>query len=161
MGLNPFEALAAQQLTATAKRQHAAAEKRAAKSVVMSEAEAPMKGTPAEEARDVRNAQMANYRRHKARERDELVNGPYGAKVGSLLAFLKAMTPDSSDALVTIAGAAWIKSADLNTRYLILGIIADAIMKLRIRNGLPPFDDAIFDEPKTAFQLIRYDLMGV
>lgn len=162
MSDNPFEQLAAQQLTAATKRKHQAAERRQAKSVVMSENEAPMKGTPAEQARDIRSAQMAGYRRHKARERDDLVHGDYGAEVAPLLATLKGLTIEFAPELVAaIEAATWIRGADENTKHVLLSIIADAIMRLRVRHGLTPFDDPIFDEPPDAFQLIRKIIMGV
>lgn len=159
---NHFENLAAQQQTAYSKRRQQQEDRRKAKTIVLSESDAPTKGTPAEEARDVRSAQMAGYRRHKAKEQNDLVCGPYGQQVAPLLATLKALTIDSASALVeTVTHAAWIRHTDLATRHAILSLIADAILKLRIRNGLSPFDDAIFDEPPTAFQIIRHGMMGV
>lgn len=149
-------------MNAAAKRKHQAAERRAAKSVVMSEAEAPMKGTAMEEARDERNALMAGYRRHKAKVRDDLIAGPHGRDVAALVATLKGLTPDSASALVEfVLGAEWIRQTDLDTRHAILSMIGDAIVKLRIRNGMAPFDDAIGDEPLTAFQIIRKDMIGI
>lgn len=162
--MNPFEAVAAAQLTAAAKRKHKDADRRAAKSVVQSDADAPMKGSPAEEARDVRSAQMANYRRHKADERDALCNGPYGEEATQLMAKLKKLTFDIDSACQLtkdVLAEPWLTQVDANTRQVVLSIVADHILRLRMRAGLSPFDDAIGDEPPTAFQIIRKGLMGV
>jgi hypothetical protein len=37
-------------------------------------------------------------------------------------------------------------------------MIDDAITRLREQNGLPPFDDAIFDEEPTVFQICKAKL---
>lgn len=158
---NPFEILANQQLVQAAKRRHKDAEKRAAKSVVLSDKDAPMIGNAMEKARDKRDAQVANYGRQKANELDELLHGPYEREMRGLVAFLKGMTADSADALVSIANAQWIRDADLHTKHAVLSLIADAILKLRVRNGLAPFNDAIGDEAPTAFQIVRKGMMGV
>lgn len=160
--MNPFEQLANSQLTAAAKRRHKDTERRASKSIVMSDADAPMKGMPMEEARDARSQQMAGYRRHKANERDDLCQGQYRREMTALVRLLKTLDMDSADRLTAdIMAASWLKAADLDTRHAVLSMIADAILKLRVRNGMAPFDDAISDEPPTAFQVIRKEMTGV
>lgn len=121
--------------------------------------------TPAEKAQKAlteRNAQLAGYRRHKARERDELCNGQYGEHIKAVVAFLKTMTIEDANTLVVkVARAQWLLDSDIDTRHKVLSMIDDAIIKLRIRNGLSPFDDEIGDGTLTAFQLIRLKMLGV
>ncbi len=82
-------------------------------------------------------------------------------EVGELLAYLKAMKPESAPALVDyIERSTWLLDADDDLKYACLRCISVAIMRLRVRCGLPPFDDAIFDEEPTAFQVIRTILFG-
>jgi hypothetical protein len=42
-----------------------------------------------------------------------------------------------------------------------LGWIDGAIIRVRVQTRLPPFDDALEDEPPTAFQVIRKLLVGI
>lgn len=159
---NHFENLASQQMAVSAKRRHAAAERRAAKSIAGSDADAPMVGNAMEQARDERNAQLGRYRRHKAQERDDLCHGTHGREVSALVALMKTVTIDDADKLIAaVLGAKWLREVDLNTRHSVLSMVGDLILRLRIRSGLSPFDDAIGDAPPTAFQIIRHGLMGV
>jgi hypothetical protein len=159
---NVFEQFADSQLTAAAKRRHKDIERRAAKSVVTKESEAPMKGTAREEARDERDALVARYRRAIAQERDELLHGPYGSQISTLQKYLRVMEMEGSGKLVKmVCDAPWLRGADQETKRGVLSMIADAILRVRVRNGLSPFDDSIDPEPPTAFQVIRKSMMGV
>ena len=48
--------------------------------------------------------------------------------------------------------------ADSDTRFQVLRLIDMALVQLRERHGLPPFNDALPDEPPTVFQIIREEL---
>ena len=69
---------------------------------------------------------------------------------------LRRLTIDDSAKLVDyVEQAQWLVDADRLTRYIVLSVIADKIVKLRIQNGYAPFDDSLPGELPTAFEIIR------
>jgi len=102
---------------------------------------------------------------HTAPSPQELVDkmiALHGVKLEVLMKMLKNLTMESSGDLVDyIECADWLIHADPHSRITILGYIDYAIIRLRIRHGLPPFDDALPGEEDTAFQVIRKILTGV
>ena len=91
-----------------------------------------------------------------------LANPVIGDKVSALVKFLKTLGPESAPTLVDyIDRSEWLKRAEQDVREQCLSIISNAIMKVRLQQGLPPFDDSLGDEPLTAFQRIRLMLVGV
>ena len=98
-------------------------------------------------------------KQHKA-QHDALLVGPHGAEAGRLVAFLESMTlADGADLVDIVVAGSW-PSADADARFTVLQIIDNAIVSLREREGLPPFDDAIpwLDKTPTVFELIRQEL---
>ena len=116
-----------------------------------------------EKEQDDQRDQFELYRKGNRNKLTELLKNPYvGDKVGALIKFLKTLGPESAPALVDyIERSEWLRNADDDIRQACLGYISTAIMRLRVRHGLAPFDDSIDDEPLTAFQIIRKHLMGV
>lgn len=105
--------------------------------------------------------QMAYYRIWKREMRTEMI-ALHGAKLEALMKMLKNLTMESSNDLVDyIERADWLIEADAHSRITILSYIDNAIIRLRIRHGLAPFDDALDNEDMTAFQIIRKILTGV
>lgn len=164
MNANAFEAVADAQLTAAAKAQHRAHEKRMSKLVVTSERDAPMVASPADKAMFEKNAAFNEYRKILAKDRRALFDGSLGREFKALADMLDTLTPSSATALTSyIEACDWLNGADDNARYAALRLVGAAIIKLRIRAGLAPFDDSIpfMDEAPTAFQTVRKQLIGI
>ena len=160
--LNPFEAVADTQRHAASKAAERALERRMAKLVVKSEADAPMVVSEREKEQFEQSKQLGIYRKWLKQRRADLAEGPHGRDVAGLLQFIDSMTIESAPALVKLVQAsAWLKATDERVRFEVLSIISAAIIRLRVRNGYPPFDDSLWDEPPTAFEVIRYELTGV
>jgi hypothetical protein len=81
--------------------------------------------------------------------------GPYGERLERLRRFLHTMTIDDGDRLIELVDDDHWRDADADTRFLILRMVDNAIVLLREKRGLPPFDDALEGEPPTAFQIIK------
>jgi hypothetical protein len=58
-------------------------------------------------------------------------------------------------ALIRLVERGQWRSADLEIRLEILSLIDGAITALREKQGVPPFDDALPDEPANVFLAIR------
>ena len=96
------------------------------------------------------------YRAVKQEERERLIAGPHGQELGCLIAFLEQLAPSrGADLVAYVAGLDWLKSADADLRFTALHLIAGAITSLRESQGLPPFDDPIFDERLSVFIKLR------
>lgn len=162
--LNAFEQLAERQQNAASKARDRGLERRMAKLVVKSEADAPMVASASDKQMFETSVLLKQYRRHIATRRQELIDGPHGREVGALLQLLDSLTASSAPALVAyVMKCRWLIEADRTTRLDVLSIVGTAIARLRVRSGLPPFDDSLpfSDEPPTAFQIVRKLLTGV
>jgi hypothetical protein len=154
--MNPFEALAEQQMVAATKARHRAAERRAAK-VVRSERDAPMKLSEAEQAQADQSAQFRAYRRWKRAEVEAVLEPHQEWKELSRL--LRALSiENAADLIEYVRAAGWLHGADLKTRQTALSAIANIIIRLRIANGYAPIDDSLPGEPPTVFEIIRKEL---
>ncbi len=159
--MNPFEALADQQQNGASKARDRAAERRLAKLVVKSEADAPMVAGAADKERFEKQALLKSYNKAMTARRLELLSGPHGGQVKGLFQILDSLTPISPPALMSyLAKCQWFVNADYGMRHDILSVIDMSIMRFRIREGLAPFDDGLADEPPTAFGIIRHHLTG-
>jgi len=99
--------------------------------------------------------QLSLYKAWKREIRKEL-QLKHGKQLEALIKMLKNMTLDSADELVQfIEKADWLIQADAHSRVTVLSYIDDAIIRVRIQHGLSPFDDSLWDEPPTAFEIIR------
>lgn len=161
---NAFLALADSQQNAASKARDRGVERRMAKLVVKSEADAPMVASAADKQMFENSILLKRYRASLRERRQDLENGPYGREIRALLQLLDSLTATSAPALIEyVTKANWLLDADKGTRLDVLSIISTAIARLRVRNGLAPFDDSIpfSEEPPTAFQVIRKLLTGV
>lgn len=105
--------------------------------------------------------QLRQWRRWRKEKVQALLNGPHGREISDLVAFLNRMRLSSAPTLIElIEQAAWIRSLSASDRFDLLQVISTSITRLRLRNGLPPFDDALpGHEPKACEQI--KELMGV
>jgi len=157
---NYFETMADVQMVGAAKAKARQLEKRMAKS----DAEAPMKLSPLDQKLFDAQQQLRNYHRLKRQEMVALRNGPYGQHVKELEQLLDTLAMESAPALVGyIAKCIWLRSAPPDIKHQVLGIISATIARLRVRAGLPPFDDSLpfTDEPPTAYEQIRHTISNV
>ena len=159
---DPFEQFARESGTAYLKAQRRANEKRAATravKVVQSEKDAPMKLSAMDQATAESSRQFRNYLRFKRAELREMLEGPDGKQWREMVKVLRSLTLTGAGQLTGyIRQQHWLRDADLHTRQVALSLIAGAIIKLRLENGYAPFDDSLFDEPPTVFQIIRSEL---
>jgi hypothetical protein len=97
----------------------------------------------------------AAWRQHRV---EELCSGPlYGEAARALRDFLEQMKITDGGKLIAAVKAGPWASADSDTKFEILRLVDTAIVRLRERNDLAPFDDAVpfTDRPLTVFQIIR------
>jgi hypothetical protein len=132
-------------------------EKREAR-VVQSEKQAPMVLRGAEKQIAEDNAQFRRYNRAKKAAYKTALKGPDGVIIRMLHDALKQLDIKQADLfLALINGFDW-QSFKPEIRYTAQSMIDDAIVRLREQNGLAPFDDALFDEDPTVFQICRVKL---
>ena len=156
--MNPFEVVADQQQNAYSKARDRAAEKRLAKLVVKSEADAPM---VANKEHFEKQALLRHFNKAMTQRRLDLLNGPHGREIKGLLQLLDSLTASSPPALMSyLAKCQWFVGADYSTRHDILWVIDTAIMRFRVREGLSPFDDGLPGEAPTVFRIARHHLTG-
>jgi hypothetical protein len=138
---NAFEKLAERQICAPRKARMHAAEKRAA--------------TAAEKALAEREQMLRLWQGWRAERVGQLLEGAYGKAARDLLVFLGTMKLADAAALIALIKQGPWRTADPDTRFVVLALIDAAITTLRERAGLPSIDDALPGEPPTAFQIIR------
>lgn len=144
---NPFETYAETSKPVWRQKREAASAKRA---------ETIRAKTRLEEQLEEKQALNKAYRAHKRAERERILCGPYGKDVRSLITFLRTLTFASAPALVKfVERSTWIRHAPDDVRYEVLSIVNRAIQKLREKEGLNPIEDALPEQPPTAFHVIR------
>lgn len=162
MSSNPFEQLANLQQTAASKAKDRAAERRLAKHVMQSDREAPMVASATEKEAWEKQQLLKAFNKAMTQRRLDLINGKYGAEVKGLLNILDTLTESSAPALMSyLAKCQWFLHADYASRMDVLSVIHDHIVRFRIRSGMSPFDDPMWDEPPNAFLIIRKEMTGV
>jgi hypothetical protein len=140
---DPFLALAERQIAAPVKARMRAAATRAAKRT--------MREALAE--RDDLYHLWKLWRRERV---DALLAGPYGAGARALIEFLQRMTLASSDELIDLVQRGPWREADADVRFEILAVTDAAIIALREKQKLPPYDDPLpfgDEKPNTFLQL--------
>lgn len=156
---NYFEALAQQQMVAATKAKHRAAEKRTAAKVVKSERDAPMKPSALEQDQIDKNAQLKIWRTYHREEINAVLNGPHGDDFRKLRHVVKQLSLHGLFELVDhVRSLSWLGEASLQTRQVVLAMIAKAIIQLHEIHGYPPINDSLPGEKPTAFEIIRNDL---
>lgn len=157
--MNPFQAFGTVQLTKRGR------EKREAKLVVKSDADAPMVPSPAEKAIRESSAQYAIYEKYK---RDEYKAMVMSGRFIELLAIIKTLAPGAEQRLLDAVSAIdWAQETSQN-RHAMLSAIGDAVIRVRIREGLAPLDDAIpsldggitAGEDPTVLDIVRNAITG-
>jgi hypothetical protein len=93
------------------------------------------------------------------KEIDEALEGPGGAALAELLALLGRLRPGDAERLVEFVATKRDQWPDRDLRHVVLARIDNAIIELRERSGLPPFDDPLPGEPANCFLMVR-DLLS-
>ncbi len=160
--VNAFLQIADMQQNAASKAEDRAHERRLAKLVVKSDRDAPMVASPMEKEAWAKQQLLKNFNKAMTQRRVDLINGKYGDEVKGLLKVLDTLTESSAPALMSyLAKCQWFLHADYETRMNTLSVIHDFIIRFRIRSGLSPFDDPMWDEPPNAYLIIRKEMTGV
>ncbi len=134
--MNQYLALADRQITAPVKARQRAAEKRAA-------------------GKTVGDQLRAAYRQWRLERHEALLAGQHGDATRRLIGFLGSMTLDQGAALVALIVQGPWRQAGADTRFEILALVDGAIITLRERRGMSPFDDALPGERANVFLAIR------
>jgi len=107
-----------------------------------------------EKALAERDAQFRAWQREHREQLDAALAGPHGAKLAALLGALESLTLETADALIEHVRADDWAAADGDMRFLALRLVDAAIVRLRERAGLEPFDDPL-DQSPDAFLTLR------
>ena len=128
--------------------------------VVRSEREAPKVLRGAEKALAERSKQISCAKRWINAETQAFLDGPWGNQIKQIESFLKSMGIEDAERLLDILDRLdWFRHADRNIRSYLLSSIDEAIINLRVDNGLAPIDDALPGEQLTIFQMIKEKLV--
>jgi hypothetical protein len=123
---------------------------------------APMVGTPQEREERAKQQQFSRYLKSITLRKLELLEGACAADFEKLIRFLDQMTINTAPALVeAVKNSVWLSEADQKVKEDALWLIDTTIVSLRVKAGLSPFDDPIFEAAPNAFQIIRKVLTGV
>jgi hypothetical protein len=144
--------------------QRKASERRQARleSKAQTEHRAPMVGTMQEREERAQQQQWSRYLKWQTTYKKELLDGPHGAHFARLIGFLNQMDLNAAPELVdAVKNSTWLSEADQKTKLDALRLIDRAIIKLREKEGLSPFDDPLMGEEPNAFLIIRKELTGV
>jgi hypothetical protein len=124
-----------------------------------------MKLSTLEQATADQSTQFRAYMRFKRAEVNALLRGPMARQWLELAGHLKALTIDNApEVLDWILAQDWLTEQPMHDRQVAISVIGSAIMKVRLENGLPPFDDALpsFDnspgEEPTMFAILHAHL---
>jgi hypothetical protein len=106
-----------------------------------------------EKAQQDRDRLSLAHHRWRKESIDALLSGPHGGAAQALLDFLEHMESDARGLIEHVQSGPW-RDADQDARFLVLVLVDAAIIRLRERDGLIPFDDPL-DEEKSAYLHIR------
>jgi len=147
----------AESLRKSAERRQARLESRS-----LTEHSAPMVGTLQEREERAKQQQMGRYLKSLTLRKKELLDGPHGEHFARLIKFLDQMDITTAPELIeAVRNSVWLSDTDQATKNEALWLIDSAIMRLRIKEGLSPFDDPLMGEEPNAFLIIRKLLTGV
>jgi hypothetical protein len=98
---------------------------------------------------------LKQWRRWHREQLEQALAGPHGAMMAELVDRLSKLTQQSASALLHFVRAQNWKSIDANTRFTALHEINVGIAAAREREGMAQFDDALWGERSTLFQVAR------
>ena len=102
------------------------------------------------------NRQVRNYRAWKKAEIDHMFY-LHGNQWRAFTQLVKRLDFNSNvDAFLTQLD--WLYSQDMPTRQIALAYVANHLINLRLKAGLPPIDDSLPGEEPTLFEIIRKQL---
>jgi hypothetical protein len=107
-----------------------------------------------EKAQQERDRLSLAHRRWRKESIDALLSGPHGGVAQALLDFLEHMESDEHGLIEHVQSGPW-RDADADARFLVLVLVDAAVIRLRERAGLVPFDDPLHDEESNTFLTIR------
>jgi hypothetical protein len=99
--------------------------------------------------------QLQYWQQWRGERLQSLLSGPHGQAAWQLMQFLDKMTIHDAPALIKLVKPGKWQRADPDTRFEVLALIDEHIIKLREAHGLAPMDDGLTDEDLTALQQIR------
>jgi len=113
----------------------------------------------AEREFEAQNRLFRAWKRWHAEELQTALLGPHGPAIKELIDFLRGMTLQSAPELIRLIRRRDWRQIDVATRQIVLHQINIAVVKLRERHGLNPFDDGLPDGQRpTAFLVIKQEL---
>lgn len=154
--MNYFDQLADRQLSGAQKAQERRAQKREAKK----QAAATYVPSPLERKMQEQNELQKLYREYK-RELKTVIAERHGADFKALMKVIWGLEWGNVWKVVShVANSPWLLNADADTRHATLNYIDHSISRARVRNGMPPFDDGLWDEEPSPEIHLRRMLMG-
>jgi hypothetical protein len=111
--------------------------------------------TRREKALQERDRLSLAHQRWRKEAFNALLKGPHGAAAQTLIDFLEHMEVSDAPELIAHVSAGPWRGVDADARFLILVLVDAAIIHLRERAGLVPFDDPLRDEESNTFLTIR------
>jgi hypothetical protein len=100
------------------------------------------------------------YRRYRAQKKVRLEQlyqeHPDGTALAEFAKQLQRYTISDAAAMLSyVRESTWLSTAPTEIRVEALSLISDRITAIRLRAGLPPFDDPFPDEPNRVFQACK------
>ena len=104
-----------------------------------------------------RDRQFSLYRAAKRRQYEELFAIPaHGEKLKKFQATLNHFGADDADRMLEyVRASVWLHAAPKDFRHVALEMISQRIQRIRVRAGLPVFDDPMPGEDDDVFQLCK------
>jgi hypothetical protein len=102
-----------------------------------------------------RDRQFEDWLRWQQRQIDDALVGPHSAELAELIKVLADVTLDQAAQLVALLQAGSWRTADPDTRYLVIRLCGSRLVSLREAADLPPFDDPLPHEPPDTFLVLR------
>jgi hypothetical protein len=116
----------------------------------------------AERALKERDQQYRLYRAAKRQQYEELFADPvHGERLRKFQATLNHFGPGDAKAMIAFvadSNYAWLRNAPPDIRHAALEMIDSRIQRIRIRAGLPVFDDPMPHQPDDVFQICKKEL---
>jgi hypothetical protein len=116
---------------------------------------APMVPTPLQKKLRDQSQQLKRFRAWKREIRAGLLSGEYAPEIIQLLRLLRKL-PEPDVIVYFVRHAQWLQNGSKPMRFAVFEYISHAMIRWRVRHGLPPFDDGLPGEiPEAPFITIR------